>query len=89
MSFLIAVDDSLHNIRYVLQKEGYQTVELSTADFRDVDAFVIDRSNEDLVKRKNTIADERVIAASDNDTRMVLDILRENLKYYKKELNEP
>ncbi|WP_422443587.1 YkuS family protein [Thermoanaerobacterium sp. DL9XJH110] len=89
MSFLIAVDDSLHNIRDVLQKEGYQTVELSTADFRDVDAFVIDRSNKDLVKRKNTIADERVIAASDSDTRMVLDILRENLKYYEKELNEP
>ncbi|MDD4568554.1 MAG: YkuS family protein [Tepidanaerobacteraceae bacterium] len=73
MSFLIAVDDSLHNIMAALQKQGYQTVELSTADFRNVDAYVIDNNNEDLTKRKNTIA------ASDNDVNIVIDALRDNL----------
>lgn len=58
MSFLIAVDDSLSNIRDALRNQGYQTVELSMADFRDVDAYVVDKNNEDLTKRKNTIADE-------------------------------
>lgn len=89
MSFLIAVDDSLCNIRDALQKQGYQTVELSTADFRDVDAYVVDSSNRDLTKRKNTIADERVIAASDTDADTVINILRDNLKYYEKEIDSP
>ncbi|HHX24396.1 MAG: YkuS family protein [Tepidanaerobacteraceae bacterium] len=89
MSFLIAVDDSLHNIMNALQEQGYQTVELSTADFRDVDAYVVDRSNEDLTKGKNNLADERVIAASDNDVEMVLNILRKNLKHYEKEVKSP
>ena len=89
MSFLIAVDDSLSNIRDALRKQGYQTVELSTADFRDVDAYVVDKNNEDLTKRKNSIADERVIAASDTDVDTVINILRENLKYYEKEINSP
>lgn len=89
MSFIIAVDDSLCNIRDALQKQGYQTVELSTADFRDVDAYVVDNSNKDLTKRKNTIADERVIAASDTDVDAVINILRDNLKYYEKEVNSP
>ena len=89
MSFLIAVDDSLHNIMNALQEQGYQTVELSTADFRDVDAYVVDRSNEDLTKGKNNLADERVIAASDNDVEMVLNILRKNLKNYEKEVKSP
>ena len=52
MSFLIAVDDTLCNIRDALQKQGYQTVELSTADFRDADAFVVDSSNKILQKGK-------------------------------------
>jgi hypothetical protein len=89
MSFLIAVDDSLHNIRCALQKQGYQTVELSTADFKDVDAYVVDSSNRDLRKSKNTIADERIIAASDKDVDMVINILRDNLKYYEKEIDSP
>ncbi|HHV18387.1 MAG TPA: hypothetical protein GXZ27_05955 [Thermoanaerobacterales bacterium] len=89
MSFLIAVDDSLSNIRNALQKHGYQTVELSTADFRDVDAYVVASSNKDITKRKNTIADERVITASDTDADMVINILRDNLKYYEKEIDSP
>ncbi len=64
-------------------------MELSTADFRDADAFVVDSSNRDLTKRKNTIADERVIAASDTDVDTVINILRDNLKYYKKEIDSP
>ncbi|HHW03736.1 MAG TPA: hypothetical protein GXX35_13185 [Thermoanaerobacterales bacterium] len=89
MSFLIAVDDSLHNIMDALREKGYQTVELTTADFRDVDAYVIDQSNEDLVRIKNTIGDEPVIAASDNDTDRVIRELRDKLKYYEKEINLP
>lgn len=89
MSFLIAVDDSLSNIRDALQKQGYQTVELSMADFRDVDAYVVDKKNEDLTKRKNSIADEMVIAASDTDADMVINLLRENLNFYEKEIKSP
>lgn len=87
MSFLIAVDDSLCNIRDALQKQGYRTVELTIADFRDVDAYVVDSSNKDITQRKNTIADERVIAANDQDVDMVINILRDNLKYYEKEID--
>lgn len=83
MSFLIAVDDSLHNIKKVLNNQGYQTVDLTVADFRDVDAYVVDKSNEDLAKRKNNIGDERVIAAGDNDGDMVLNILDKHLAAYK------
>lgn len=89
MSFLIAVDDSLNGIKDALQKKGYQTVELSMADFRDVDAYIVDKHNEDIVKIKNTIGDEPVIAADDGDIDMVIDSLRNELKYYEKELNEP
>ncbi|AYO30163.1 hypothetical protein D2962_05625 [Biomaibacter acetigenes] len=89
MSFLIAVDDSLHGIRDALRQKGYQTVELTYADFRDVDAYVIDQSNKDLVRIKNTIADEPVIAASDDDAARVINTLRDKLKVYEKELNEP
>jgi len=89
MSFLIAVDDSLHNITGELQKKGYQIVGLSYADFRDVDAYIIDKSNQDLMRIKNTIGDEPVIAAADNDAATVINTLRDKLKVYEKELNEP
>ena len=79
MDYLVAVDDTLHNIKDVLEKNGYKTVELSVADFRDVAAYVVDKHNEDLVKRKNYIGDERVIAASDEDIGTVLTILKKNL----------
>jgi hypothetical protein len=80
VGFLVAVDDSLHIIRDALQKRGYETVELSVADFRDVDAYVVDSSNKDLVKRKNTIADERVIAAGNDDAETVLGILEKSVR---------
>ena len=89
MSFLIAVDDSLSNIKDALRKQGYQTVELSMADFRDVDAYVVDKNNEDLTKRKNTIADEMVIAASDTEVDRVINTLRQKLKHYEKETASP
>lgn len=79
MEHIIAVDDTLHNIKTNLEKNGYKTVELSTADFRNVDAYVVDKNNEDLVKRKNFIGDERVIAAGDEDFGTVLTILKKNL----------
>ncbi len=59
------------------------------ADFRDVDAYVVDKNNEDLTKRKNTIADEMVIAASDTDVDMVINTLRQKLKHYAKETTSP
>ena len=64
-------------------------MDLSTADLLDADPSVVDSSNRDLTKRKNTIADERVIAASDTDVDTVINILRDNLKYYKKEIDSP
>lgn len=79
MSFLIAVDDSLHNIKQMLEDQGYETVELTVADFRNVDAYVVDQDNKDLTMRKNTMADERVIAAKDSDGDMVIEILKKNL----------
>lgn len=77
--YLIAVDDSLPKIRDGLEQKGYKTVELTMSDFRNVDAYVVDKENEDLVKRKNHIGDERVIAASDEDVDTVLTILQKNL----------
>ena len=82
MSFLIAVDDSLKNIKKTLDDQGYQTVDLTVADFRDVDAYVVDRNNEDLTKRKDSIGDERVIAADNDDADMVLSILDKRLAVY-------
>ena len=88
MSFLIAVDDSLSNIRNALQKHGYQTVELSTADFRMwMHMWLLAATK--ILQKKNTIADERVITASDTDADMVINILRDNLKYYEKEIDSP
>ncbi|MDN5301563.1 MAG: hypothetical protein PWQ60_1077 [Thermoanaerobacteraceae bacterium] len=42
-----------------------------------------------MVRIKNTIADEPVIAASDDDAARVINTLRDKLKVYEKELNEP
>jgi len=85
MSFLIAVDDSLHNIKKALDNKGYRTVDLTVADFRDVDAYVVDKNNKDIANRKNTIADERVIAAGNDDVEMILGILDNHLAVYKNE----
>jgi hypothetical protein len=89
MSFKIAIDDTLDNIKNILIEQGYQTVDFTMADFRDVDAYVIDSHNKDLMRIKTSIGDEPVIAATNQDADRVVKTLRNRLKHYEKEINEP